>query len=164
MKKETVQDRNRYNDALVRLVKYCAYQDRCLSEVQSKLYELELSQDESQKIIDYLVTEKYLNEERYLRAIIRGKFFHKNWGKLKVSHFLKVKNVSNTMFDKVWEEQIDPLVYEKSIIELIDKKIRTTKAKSDFELKQKIIQSLYQKGFESFLVEPLVEQVLHRGV
>ena len=153
-----------YNKVLKKIVKYCAFQDRCFAEVRAKIEGFELSLEEEQSIVDYLVSNKYLDEERYVRSIVRGKFVYNQWGKIKIEHLLNQKEVSSSLFDKVWEELINPQEYEEVIVRLVDKKVRSVKAKDDFELRQKIIASMYQKGFESYIVEPLVDDVLHRGV
>jgi regulatory protein len=63
---------------------YCAYQERCHQEVRNKLYDLGSTTSEVEEMISHLITEGYLNEERFARAYAGGKFRLKNWGKMKI--------------------------------------------------------------------------------
>ena len=53
---------------------YCAYQERCHKEVEQKLYDLNMIPEAKEQIILHLLQHNFLNEERYSRAFVRGKF------------------------------------------------------------------------------------------
>ncbi|MCX6352570.1 MAG: RecX family transcriptional regulator [Bacteroidetes bacterium] len=69
----------KYNfpEALQKLRKYCAYQERCHQEVRKKLAEWGFDNEDKDKIIVQLMEEGFLNEERYAKAIVRGKLRQK---------------------------------------------------------------------------------------
>ena len=80
--------------ALERLKNFCTLQDRCQFDVIQKMKEwglLELTQDH---ILELLITDKYIDEERYAQSFCRGKFRIKNWGKRKITNELKRKQIS----------------------------------------------------------------------
>jgi regulatory protein len=139
------------DEALGKLQKYCAYQDRCHKEVRSKLLDLEVYGDDLEDIMASLIENDFLNEERFAQSFARGKFRIKKWGRIKIKIELKRKYISEYCLKKGLAE-IDEAEYIKTIYELIEKKERTVKAKNPYERKGKIASYLMRKGYESYLV------------
>src|SRR4051812_48736893 len=81
--------------ALQKAKHYCAYQERCHSEVRDKLYSFKLYKNEVEQLLTQLIEEDYLNEERFAIAYAGGHFRIKNWGKEKIKYALKQKRVSD---------------------------------------------------------------------
>lgn len=138
-------------DALKKLQAYCAYQDRCHQEVRRKLLDLGIYGDDLEEIVADLITEQFLDEERFARAFARGKFRHKKWGKYKIKQHLKQKNISGYCLKKAMEE-IDMEEYVETLEKLIAKKKGTIKAANDYVRKQKLAVFLIGKGYESSLI------------
>ena len=90
--------------------KYCTYQERSQQEVRDKLYEWGLHRNEVELGIATLVSENYLNEQRFAIAYAGGKFRMKGWGRIKIKLALKQKKVSDYCIRKALDEIIDPLV------------------------------------------------------
>ena len=139
------------DEALSKLQRYCAYQDRCHKEVRTKLLDLEIFGDDLEDIMASLISDNFLNEERFAQSYARGKFRIKKWGRIKIKIELKRKNISEYCLKKGLAE-IAENEYIKTIYELIEKKERTVKAKNDYEKKRKIAAYLMRKGYESYLV------------
>lgn len=144
-------EKSRVNDAIIRLAKYCAYQDRCKKEIDQKLYDLELSESEKDQVWEYLIKENYHDEERYVRSIVRGRFFYKSWGRVKIRYYLAQQGIDSTIVEDVIQHEIKPKDYHDKIRALVQSKLGL-KESLTFEEKQKMIRSLYQKGYESDLV------------
>ena len=72
------------DEATKLLENYCAYQERCHKEVEQKLYDLNMIPEAKEKIIIHLLQHNFLNEERFAKAFVRGKFSIKNWGKQRI--------------------------------------------------------------------------------
>ena len=130
---------------------YCAYQERCHKEVSDKLFSWKLNTDEIDFIIDHLLQENYLNEERFAIAYAGGKFRIKQWGRKKIIQKLKEKRVSEYCIKKGLEE-IDDEQYEKVLHQLIEKKYKSLKDKNTFTRKKKVAAYIYGRGYESNLI------------
>jgi len=76
------------------LERYCAYQDRCHQEVHKKLVEMRMIPDAIDIIMGHLIEHEFLNEERFAKAFVRGKFNHKSWGKQRIVRELKQRKLS----------------------------------------------------------------------
>src|SRR5690242_21297330 len=86
--------------ALQKIKQYCAYQERCHAEVKDKLYGMGLHRQEVDDIMAELITENFLNEERFAKAFAGGKFRVKQWGRKKIIGALKQKQVSEYCIDR----------------------------------------------------------------
>ncbi|MBL56153.1 MAG: RecX family transcriptional regulator [Flavobacteriales bacterium] len=138
-------------EALQKMAKYCAYQERCQSEVRQKLKSFSLCEEEIESIICELIDQNFLNEERFAKAFVRGKFNQKDWGKNKIKQHLFQKEISAYCIKKGLEE-INESDYLNKLERLVYKKKRTLKFSNQFNLNQKVARYLIGKGFESDLV------------
>ena len=142
--------------AVPKIKQYCAYQERCHAEVRDKLYSFGLHKNEVEEIISGLITENYLNEERFAIHFAGGKFRMKQWGKIKIKQALKFKQVSDYCIRKALKE-IDAYEYEKTFQKLVQQKMKTLKSEKNIFIKKRKLQDfLLQKGFETQLVQEAV--------
>ena len=137
--------------ALGRMRRYCAYQERSHNEVRTKLLALGMRGNDLENVIVKLIEEGFLNEERYAIAFAGGKFRIKNWGRNKIEQQLKVKGVSDYVINRAMKE-IDEKDYKKSLQMLLKKKVGSIKDSNFFGRKQKLSNFLIRKGYEPELV------------
>ena len=145
--------------ALLRLQKYCAYQDRCHQEVRSKLLDIGVYGDTLEEIMAELITDNFLNEERFARSFARGKFRMKTWGRNRIRRELKLRKISDYCIRKAMEE-IEEADYLPALQRLIEKQRALSKEKNTFKLRSKLAQHGLRRGFESELVWRVVKQVV----
>ena len=147
------------DQSLPKIQQYCAYQERCHSEVKNKLYSYGLNKPEVEEIISTLITSNYLNEERFAIHFAGGKSRIKSWGKNKIKQALKVKQVSDYCIKKAIKE-IDGYSYKKSFQKQVERKLKDLKSeKNIFVKKRKLQDFLLQKGFENELVREAVNNI-----
>jgi regulatory protein len=136
---------------------YCAYQERCHSEVKEKLYGFGLYKKEVEELMASLVEENYLNEERFAIQFAGGRFRIKHWGKVKIKYELRQKQVSDYCIKKALSS-IDEKDYEKTLLKLFIEKRKTLKSeKNIFIRKRKISDYLMGKGFETDRINELLK-------
>lgn len=138
-------------EGLEKMAKFCAYQERCQSEVKQKLRSFDLTENETENIICDLIEQNFLDEERFSKAFVRGKFNQKRWGKNKIQQHLKQKQISDYCIKKGFAE-IDNNKYLEALDEIIAKKTKTIKDTDPFIVKQKLARYAISRGFESELV------------
>lgn len=137
--------------ALQKLKHYCAYQERCHSEVRDKLYQLGVWKKEHDHIISKLIEEDYLNEERFAIAWAGGKWRVKQWGRVRIRYELKQKELSEYCIKKAMQ-QIDEEEYLAVLEELAAKKYASLKSDQYLIRKKKTIDYLISRGFETSLI------------
>lgn len=136
---------------LEKLRAFCAYQDRAHSEARKKLHQLGVWGNDEEEIIAALITEGFLNEERYARNYARGKFRTKNWGRRKIEYNLELKQVSPYCIRKGLEE-IDEEDYTNTIKKLAARRDAMMRTLPPGQRHHRIKEYLISKGFEPDLV------------
>ena|SRR5687767_422468 len=144
--------------ALQKLKHFCAYQERCHSEVREKLYNLGIWKKDHDEIIASLIEENYLNEERFAIAYAGGKFRIKQWGRVKIKYELKQKDVSEYCIKKALK-QIDEDEYIAVLNKLVTKKYAGLKKDQYLVRKKKTTDHLIRKGFEAGLINAALDKI-----
>ncbi len=146
-------------EALQKAKQYCAYQERCHSEVKEKLYSFGLNKNDVDELLSELISENYLNEERFTILFAGGKFRIKQWGRVKIKYALKQKQVSDYCIRKALAA-IDENDYDKTLDKLFKQKLKTLKSEKNIYIKKrKLLDHLMQKGFEKDLVTKRIASV-----
>ncbi|HMQ47374.1 MAG TPA: regulatory protein RecX [Saprospiraceae bacterium] len=145
--------------ALEKLQRYCAYQDRCHQEVRAKLLEMGVFGDDLEVIMVALIEEGFLNEERFARSFARGKFRIKEWGKQRIEAELRQRKISDYCIRKALEE-IDETSYEETLKKILLKKKEALKTEeSEVQVKSKLFRYAHSRGFESGLIGKTIGQL-----
>lgn len=108
------------SEILTKLARYCAYQERCISEIKQKIQELDSEADHS-IYIQWLQENNYLNENRFIGLFIRSKFNQKKWGRGKIQFELRKKGISDSDIQAHWDE-IAEADYSEALKVLLEKK------------------------------------------
>lgn len=138
---------------------YCAYQERSQQEVRDKLYSYGLHQDEVEDVLADLIVTGFINEERFARAYVGGKFRMKGWGRRKILQGLNQHRISEYCQRKGLEE-IDQEAYYETLKKHAEKKLSSLKGQSDYIQKGKLTQHLMMKGFENDLIREVIEELI----
>ncbi len=138
-------------EAQKKLEHYCAYQERCHKEVRTKLWEMRMIPEAIDTIIVHLIEHNFLNEERFAKAFVRGKFRIKKWGKIRLVRELKMREISKYSIDTAINE-IDLDEYYDTLDALTQKRIAQVKESNLYKKKKKVADYLLYRGWESHLV------------
>ncbi len=145
-------------EAQKKLENYCVYQDRCHQEVEKKLNEMHMISEAKELIILYLIKYNFLNEERFTKSYVRGKFRIKKWGKQRIVRELRFKDISDYNIKEGLKE-IDSDEYLEVLKEVAIKKRDTITEKNMYKKSQKIINFLLYRGFENELVYKITREI-----
>lgn len=145
-------------EALQKAKQYCAYQERCHSEVKEKLYQLGVWKKDHDEIITALVEENYLNEERFAIAFAGGKWRMKQWGRVRIRYELKQKQVSEYCIKKAMK-QIGEEEYMEVLQKLAAEKYAALKNEQYLVRKKKTLDHLTGRGFEPGLVQEALKGI-----
>ena len=143
------------DEAVANIQRYCAFQERCHKEVRYKLIEHAIYGDLLEEIISDLISNNFLDEERFARTFARGKFRMKQWGRNKIKQELKLRDVSVYSIKAAMTE-IDGDEYLSVLSNLIAKKERTTTFKNQFDKKKKLTDYALSKGYEYDLIAEMI--------
>ena len=142
-----------------KLYRYCAYQQRSHFEVRNKLFECGVNQHDADEILAELITQGFLNEERFARAYAGGKFRLKSWGRVKIRLALEARGLTPNCI-KAGLSEIDDESYEKTLVQLIERKCEQISSPNVYVKRDKVANYMIQKGFEPELVWVLVKDIV----
>jgi len=138
-------------EATKKLEYYCAYQERCHKEVVQKLTDMHMIPEAIDVIIVHLLKHNFLNEERFAKTFVRGKFKFKNWGRRRLTYELKKKDISKANINQALTEILDEEYFE-TFNDLAEKKANSIKETNRFKKKKKFVDYFLYRGWESHLV------------
>lgn len=136
---------------LNQLARYCAYQERCVSELKQKMHDLLVDESQKQSYINWLSENNYLNDSRFVELFVRSKFNQKHWGRNKIMYELKKRGIPESMLNNVWND-IPEIDYTEKLKKLILKKKGEVKTGTDQQKYQKCYAFALSKGYESSLI------------
>ena len=82
------------NDAYLTLAALCAQAEHCQYEMLEKMRRWELDDEAQARVMQRLVSERYVDDERYARAFVKDKVRYNKWGRRKVEQALWQKTLS----------------------------------------------------------------------
>ena len=129
---------------------YCSRSEHCVLDVLNKLYAAGLGEEESDEIVQCLVEQGYIDEQRYANAFVNDKFRFNKWGKLKITHALRQKKIP-TVVIQVALETLDEDAYGHVLLQLIEAKKKTVKGTAA-QQKAAVMRFAVSRGFELDLV------------
>ncbi len=143
-------------EAYLQLAALCAQGEHCQWELTEKMRRWEIDEAAQARVMQRLVAERYVDDERFARAFVKDKVRYNKWGRRKVEQALWQKHIDADTQQRVLSE-IDDEDYLDVLRPLLQQKRRTTKAANDYELSQKLIRFALSRGFTF----DIIRQCLH---
>ncbi len=132
--------------AYLQLAQLCARSEHCLHDLLEKMRRWQMSDEAQARVMQRLVSERYVDDERYARAFVRDKIRYNKWGRRKVEQALWQKRIDEDIRQLVLDE-VDDEEYLSVLRPLLKQKRRSTKAESDYELNQKLVRFALGRGY-----------------
>ena len=136
---------------------FCAYQERCHSEVLQKMMDLNVPYAERDEIMVHLIEHNFLNETRFAQSFARGKHSIKKWGRNRIVNELKFRKISSHNIQLALKE-IPEDAYEATFLELAQKQWQSVTEKNILKKKKKVADFLLRKGYESQWIYDFINQ------
>ncbi|RXQ89030.1 RecX family transcriptional regulator [Ancylomarina salipaludis] len=150
-----------YSSALSKMQFICSRQEKCCSDIRKKLENWNLSYDDQDKIIQSLIDDKFIDEKRYTGFYVRDKYKFNKWGRIKISHHLKQKQIPEYLIMEAFDS-ISKEIYEDNLEEMLRAKMKSTREEDPYKLKAKLYRFAQSRGFESNLILRNIEKILHK--
>jgi regulatory protein len=144
-----------FKAALTKAMRMCSQRELCKSDIETKLELWGVTKPNVHKILDILLSENFINEERYAKAFVKDKFSYNKWGKIKITSHLKAKRIPMATISSALDS-IDNDHYITTLETILKLHKKSIKTKNDYELKSKLIRFGLSRGFESYLLYELI--------
>ena len=130
---------------------YCSLSEHCIKKVREKLVQWETPKEFIEPIIEKLLEQDYINEERFSRAFVKDKFRFNHWGRIKIQTHLRALEISSENIARAMQE-INEDEYAEILDEIVEKKRKTIKKGTDYEIRAKLLRHALSRGFEYDLI------------
>lgn len=142
--------------ALLRLTTLCVQGEHCEKELIEKMEKWGLEKDMQASIMEYLVKERFVDNERYCRAFVRDKMRYNHWGEKKIEQALWLKGIDKSVSSQILKE-IDTEEWVEILSSELSKKRKTVKGRNEYEIKQKLIRFAAGRGFPYGIISKCID-------
>jgi len=146
------------DELLHKAASYCSISEHCISEVDEKLQKWETSDADRKTIIEHLIENDFINEQRYAEAFVKDKFRFNKWGKTKISFALNTKRVDKELISNSIDT-IDESEYEEMLASILKTKLNGLKYTSEHEKQGKLFRFAQSRGFEYNVIERVLRGI-----
>ncbi|WP_430811675.1 MULTISPECIES: regulatory protein RecX [unclassified Carboxylicivirga] len=148
-----------YRQAINKAAALCSRKEYCSGDIRSKLQGWELSDEEVENGLRWLVDEKFIDDERFAGYYVRDKFIFNGWGRIKIRYHLRAKGIDNSLIDEALM-QLNEADYAVKLAELLQSKRRHIKNKDVWQTKAALLRFAQSRGYEPDLVFSAIDQIL----
>lgn len=146
-------------EALHRAAALCSSAEHCTADIREKLARWGLTEADSCTIIDRLVQERFIDEQRYAVAFVKDKFRFSGWGRIKMRYALQQKRIDGSDIDHALAT-LDEEQYNDRLLELLQAKSRSIRDDDPEARRAKLFRFAASRGFESALIFNALKQVV----
>ena len=141
-----------------RLRRLCSRREYCTSDILKKATDaLEGDKEAAAKVLEVLVSEKYVDDLRYATAYAREKAMISGWGETKIRYMLSAKRIDSSLVDQALTE-IDSDKADSRLQKLLENKARSLK--EDPQIKLKLLRFALGRGYQYDDVKPVIDSML----
>ena len=142
-----------------KMAQLCSRSEQCSVDIRKKMVAWEIMDELVEEIISKLKSEKFIDDERYVKAYISDKFRLNKWGKIKLRYYLKAKGLHDNVIEKGLHE-INEEQYKKVLIDTLKEKAKKTKSDNKFDKMGQIIRFAQSRGFEPEIIHRYLPEVI----
>jgi len=142
--------------AFSKLADLCARSEHCQQEMTEKMRQWGISETEQAEVMERLVHERYVDDERFTRAFVNDKIKYNKWGRRKIEQALWTKRIDSSISKPILDA-IDDDEYISILKPLLRQKRKSTKAANDYELRMKLIKLAVSRGFTMDIIKQCIE-------
>lgn len=144
--KEKMKNEMTVQEAFSRLAALCARSEHCSHEMTEKMHRWGLSDDEQSQVLQRLLDGRYVDDSRYALAFVRDKVKYSKWGRRKIEQALWMKHIDEVVAQEALDS-VDDEEYVEILRPMVEQKLRSTRAASDYELRMKVTKYALGRGF-----------------
>ena len=144
--------------AMNRAAALCSRSEQAPADVREKLSKWGLNAVEARQVLDQLIGQGFIDEQRFARAFVNDRFIFNGWGRVKIAHQLRLKGISGELIDEA-VKAIDEEKYRQRLIELLRAKWRTVNGREPRAAWAAMMRFAASRGFEAGIAGECVKLV-----
>lgn len=143
--------------ALVRLETMCARAEHCTQELRDKLWLWQIPHDEAERIIESLISRRFVDNDRFTRSFVNDKVKFAHWGPRKIAAALAVKRISRETVNACLDE-IDREDLENNLMDLLEIKARQISDVRTYDGRTKLYRYGISRGYDPEMVGRVIRR------
>jgi regulatory protein len=147
------------NETYAKMAQLCSRSEQCSADIRKKMVAYEIMDELVEEIITKLKEEKFLDDERYVKAYISDKFRLNKWGRIKLRYYLKAKGLQDNVIE-IGLREINDDDYKKALIATLKEKAKKVKSENKFDKMGQIIRFAQSRGFEPEIIHRYLSEVV----
>lgn len=145
-------------EAYLRASTLCAKGEMCSFDIAEKFKKWGLDKCKSDKLIDQLIDERFIDDSRYAKAYCNDKWKYQKWGRNKIAYSLRMKKIPNEAIDNALT-YIDGEIYEQQLFDAIKYKLKSLKDKDKYQQRASLYRFAVSRGYESSLISKVLSKL-----
>jgi regulatory protein len=146
-------------EAYSKMAQLCSRSEQCSADIRKKMIAWEIMDELVDEIIIKLKEEKFIDDERFVKAYVSDKFRLNKWGKIKMRYYLKAKGLNDELIE-IGLNEIKDGQYKKVLISILKEKAKKIKSDNKFEKMGQIIRFAQSRGFEPEVIHRYLGEVV----
>ena len=139
----------------LKLSALCARSEHCQHDMLEKMRQWGVDEETQAEVMARLISNRYVDDERFARAFVQDKIHYNKWGRRKVELALRQKHIDSDIASRVLDE-VDDSEYVSILKPLLKQKRRSVKAGSEYELAMKLRQFAISRGFTMDIIRQCI--------
>lgn len=144
-------------EVLSRLQTLCARCEHCSHEMREKMMRWGVASDVQDKIVDRLIDDKFIDDERFARVFISDKLRFNHWGRRKIEQALFQKRIPKQISQPILNEITDQEYIERLLPLIKSKRKSLSSVEDDYELRQRLVRFALQRGFTFDVIRQVID-------
>ena len=144
-------------EVLSRLQTLCARSEHCSHEMREKMMRWGVASDVQDKIVDRLIDDKFIDDERFARVFISDKLRFNHWGRRKIEQALFQKRIPKQISQPILNEITDQEYIEQLLPLIKSKRKSLSFVEDDYELRQRLVRFALQRGFTFDVIRQVID-------
>ena len=137
--------------ALAALMRLCARAEKSQEDARRLMRGWGLAERDAEGVLAKLVRDRFIDDARYAGAFVREKLRLSGWGEYKIRTALQRKRIDRALIDAALAEA-DRSGMDERLRRQLERKARTAKYSTQYELKTKLIRYGLSLGYDLSLI------------
>lgn len=148
-----------YDQALNRAASLCSQGEKCSSDIFDKATSWGLCEEDAARLVERLIEERFIDDERFAHAFVNDKFVYQHWGRVKIRFALRQKGIEDSVISQMMEEVIDEERYLDACVEALRPKMRGMEQPLSPNDRARLFRFAAQRGFEPNIISKAISEI-----
>ena len=144
--------------ALQSLMRLCARAEKSSGDALRLMRGWGVPEGERQGVLQRLIAQRFIDDKRYAEAYVREKSHLAGWGAHKIAFQLRQKGINKEIINSSLAT-LDNDAQLEQLTAKLERKMRTTKAANNYELRGKLLRYGMGLGFDYEMTRTAIDKI-----